>query len=475
MHVRVRGVYSTAITKLLLDNGISVSHTSKKIRERFSLEDTKEPPTVTIKDANNKHGVVVVGEFEHGKAIYSLLREKIDCICWVSKLPLHSIIKGRVVDTNDGKSIIDLGRYKGIIDKKFEVGSEVLVDVARPFMPHENYAKLSDKYTIYGKYVALIHKLSSKVIFSRHITSKRLRGDLTSLATMLNVENWGVKWRSSAVLGEFGEMIKDFQQTLSRAEEIMKKAENCEVGDIVYDGEFFAIFSFTKEGKEFLDNIRNRVLPTIPGHHSLKSMNESEIVEFAEHIVKSGMVSEKKVSEIVFDYIKNLMQENLISIYHISLLTGGVKNLTPGKLIGIKGGTFRLKRVFRGRGIFDGLGVKKSPGDYDIMEFSQTLPMILHKYYGKNGEFKGVYININTPPEISRNAIRYIDFEIDVVADNENVKIIDSELLDKACELGIINDNVKNHFAELAEKIKDKILSFEDLQNLSLEDLTAKK
>ena len=112
MHVRVRGVYSTAITKILLDNGVSISHTSKKIRERFSLPENREPPTVTIKDTDQKHGIVIVGEYEHGKRVYEVIRDSIkDCFCWVSKLPLHSIIKGRVIEVKEGKSIVELKPY----------------------------------------------------------------------------------------------------------------------------------------------------------------------------------------------------------------------------------------------------------------------------------------------------------------------------------------------------------------------------
>ncbi len=474
MQVRVRGVYATALTKLLLDSGIRVSHTSKKIRERFSLDETREPPNVTIKDTDDKHGVVIVGEREDGERVFRVLSEKLDCVCWVSKLPLHSIIKGRVVEVNEAGSVIDLGRYKGVIEKRLETGSEVLVDVARPFMPNDKFAKLSDRYTVYGRYVALIRGLGRKVLFSKHIISKRLREDLTSLAGMVDTGEWSVKWRSSAVIGEIGEMIRDLQETLSKAEEIMKKAEEADVGEIISGGEFFAIVSFTKEGKALLDEIRDSVLPTIPGHHSLKSMNESEVVEFAEHMLNRGFGGKESLSEVVFDYVKNLMREGLVSIQHISVLSGDVKNLTPGKVVDSDGEVVTMKRIFRGRGFLDGLGVKKSPGDYDLMEFSTELPLILHKYYGRDGSFKGLYVNVNTPPEVSRNSIRYLDMEVDVVANGESVRIIDSEHLEKAFELGIVDAKTRDLYLGIAEEVKDRISSFGDIREISLLDIAKK-
>lgn len=474
MHVRVRGVYSTAITKILLDNGISISHTSKKIRERFSLPENREPPTVTIKDTDQKHGIVIVGEYEHGKRVYEVIRDSIkDCFCWVSKLPLHSIIKGRVIEVKEGKSIVDLGEHKGVINCELETGSEILVDVARPFLPHEDLARLSRNYTIYGKYVALIRGLERKVIFSKHLTNKKLKQDLLAMTTILNIEGWCIKWRSSAAIGDLNQMLKDLQQTFEKAEDIIKRGENANVGEVIYDGEFFAIICFGRNAKNFLDEVRNEVLPTIKNHHILKSMNESEVVDISEHMLSMGVGSRDKISESAMSYITSLMKEQKsISIEHVSVLSGEVKKLTPGKLVEVEGNFYRMKRIFKSKGILDGLNVQKMPGDYDVMEFSTDLPVVLHKYYGKDNDFKGVYVNLNTPPEISRNYIRYIDMEVDVVASDKEVKVIDKELLEKAYNLGIISENTRDYYLSLAESLKEFLLDFEDLSRLTLKELS---
>ncbi len=474
MHVRVRGIYSTAITKILLDEGINVSHTSKKIKERFSLPESREPPTVTIKDTDQKHGIVIVGEYEHGKRVYEVIKNNVkDGFCWVSKLPLHSIIKGKVIEVKDGKSIVDLGKYNGVINCELEVESEVLVDVARPFFPNDDLAKLSKNYTIYGRFVTLIRGIGKRVIFSKHLTNKRLRQDLLGLTALSNVEGWCVKWRSSAAIGEFNQMLEDLQKTFKRAEEIMKRGENASIGDIVYDGEFFAIICFGKSAKRYLDEVRNGVLPTIENHHSLKSMNESEIVDVSEYMLSMEVGGREKISKTAMSYVASLMKEqNSISIEHISVLSGEIKRLTPGKIVEVKESLYCLKRVFRSKGFFNGLNVQKEPGDYDLMEFSTDLPMILHKYYGRDGKFKGVYVNINTPPEISRNSIRYIDMEIDVVVSNGEVKVVDRELLEKACNLGIISKSTKDYYLTLAENLKEFLLNFEDLLKLTLKDLS---
>ncbi len=462
IRVRVRGIYATAITKLLLDNGLNVSHASKVIRERFGIDESDEPSTVTIKDTDQKHGIVIVGEYEHGRRVFDILKEKA-VTHWVSKLPLHAIIKGKVVDVREGKSIIDLGDYKGILDQELEVGSVIFVDVARPFMPHEDFAKLSTKYTIFGNYVALIKGLEQKVVFSRHITDRKLRDDLITLSAVSNVEDWCIKWRSSAIIGSLDEMLQDIRDTYKKAVEVMKQGEKANIGDVIYNGEFFAILSLNKE---YFDEIRNKVIPTMRYHHSLKSVGENEVVDFSEHLLQQGF-DRDGISESAREYVISKMgKQRLISIEHVSALKCQILRLTPGKPIGY----CQLKRVFEKPGIFDGLNIRKEPGDYDIMEFSPGLPVILHKYYGRDGSFKGLYVNLNTPPDIGRNLIRYIDMEVDVVSASGEAKIIDVEKLKKACDLGIITENVKDYYFNLAERIKE-FLESHDVLDVTLDEV----
>lgn len=450
VRVRVRGIYATAITNILLKEGLKVSHASKIIRDRFGI-DEKEPPTVTVKDTEQKHGVLVVGEYEHGKIVYDILK-RYSIARWVSKLPLHSIIKGKVVEVKNDKSIVDLGGFKGVLNERREVGEELLVDVARPFIPNDDLAKLSTCYTIFGKYVALIRGLSRRVIFSRHITDKRLREDLIALSRLSNVEDWCIKWRSSAVLGNVEDMLKDIKETYERAVKIIKVGEDKDVGEIVYEGEFFAILYLDKE---VLDDVRNDAVPTIRYHHSLKSMDETEIVDFSEYVLKQGICDRNDLSEAVRNYVLSKMCEGrLVEIEHISVLRGDIIKLTPGKPLN----DYSIKRVFRRAGVFDGLSVKKDTGDYDIMEFLPDVPMVLHKYYGRDGTFKGIYVNLNTPPDFSRNKIRYLDMEVDVVAGDE-VRVIDVDKLEKAYELGIVGEDLRDYYLDLAERIKKYIES----------------
>ena len=59
--VRVRGIYSTALTKLFLDRGFGISQPSNRIVERFNLEKTYDEFDVDVYDKKDHHGVILVG------------------------------------------------------------------------------------------------------------------------------------------------------------------------------------------------------------------------------------------------------------------------------------------------------------------------------------------------------------------------------------------------------------------------------
>ena len=72
---RVRGIYATAVTKVLLDSGFGITQPTKPILERFRLEPIFDPPDVTVKDLSDRAGVLVVGEPSAAKlTVDALLR-----------------------------------------------------------------------------------------------------------------------------------------------------------------------------------------------------------------------------------------------------------------------------------------------------------------------------------------------------------------------------------------------------------------
>ena len=60
--VKIRGIYTTALTRLLLDSGYAIADPSPEIQKRFSLVPTHRLPEILIKDREDHQGVEIIGE-----------------------------------------------------------------------------------------------------------------------------------------------------------------------------------------------------------------------------------------------------------------------------------------------------------------------------------------------------------------------------------------------------------------------------
>ncbi len=79
--VKVRGVYSTALSKLFLDQGFLIVEPSLDIQERLGIEDVEVEPDLMIEDKQIKHTIFLTGKKETVKTgravIASSLEESI--------------------------------------------------------------------------------------------------------------------------------------------------------------------------------------------------------------------------------------------------------------------------------------------------------------------------------------------------------------------------------------------------------------
>ncbi|MEM2110463.1 MAG: DUF402 domain-containing protein [Candidatus Bathyarchaeia archaeon] len=81
INVRIRGIYSTALTRLLLENGFRIIQPSMPIKERFNLQDELDEivqPDLDIYDRLDRQGVNVVGDESSAETLASLLQDKLD-------------------------------------------------------------------------------------------------------------------------------------------------------------------------------------------------------------------------------------------------------------------------------------------------------------------------------------------------------------------------------------------------------------
>lgn len=230
-------------------------------------------------------------------------------------------------------------------------------------------------------------------------------------------------------------------------------------------GDFdFIEVEFPYLAKSGLDELRNRVTPTVPNHHRLRII-ASEYVDLMEkrqlsnHPEKREIVGKSLEKRLVWEYFEKGKE---IAIEHVKL-SGKVISLSPGEITDFDTAERKLTLVrtkYKGRDKYDGLELPKEAGDYAVTEATEGAWFYKHTYYHKDGGVVGEYYNINTPVEFYPDKIRYIDLEADVIRwPDGKVEIIEEKLLDKQLELGYLSEELVVKAKKVAGELKEKLVN----------------
>jgi len=83
--VKIRGIYTTALTRLFVDHNLAIVLPSKQIKERFrgyKKFDSPEPVDVEIRDLDDQQGILLRGEPNQLNSVLRLIMENFfDAIC----------------------------------------------------------------------------------------------------------------------------------------------------------------------------------------------------------------------------------------------------------------------------------------------------------------------------------------------------------------------------------------------------------
>jgi hypothetical protein len=343
---RVRGIYSTALTRLLLDNSFEIVQPSEFIIERFGLlreEGLNVQPDLEVHDRLDRQGVIVTGEARSVDEFINIL-----------------------------KSTLDDAIYRNPLQIGYRMG-------------HRDNMKF-----------ALANTLSEE---ASSAGSDRL--------VRMNIEFPGLS-------------------------------------------------------KKRLDEIRASVTATVEGHHYYKACGNiiSSMVDIAEKMLEEGC-SKREVEALLDESIRSRFPRfgSKISLNHVKIvgqpLDLGVAKITK---FNRKTGRLVLLRRILGKGVYDGLRVKKDPGDFAVTELVIGDLSFRTRYFSMNGEYKGTYINVNTPIELYPAKIRYVDLEVDIcVWPSGEVRKIDDEKLEEAASNGLISERLVEISNEETEKILNSI------------------
>ena len=124
--VRIRGIYSTALTKVLVERGYGICQVSHLVRDRLEIESLNTPPDIDMRHTYNRQGISIVASSDVLDAFLEDLRQDfVDILVIPSGIHLYGIYKGR----NLGRGEIDLGGSVGYLEERTSE-RDVLVQVS---------------------------------------------------------------------------------------------------------------------------------------------------------------------------------------------------------------------------------------------------------------------------------------------------------------------------------------------------------
>jgi len=460
MRARVRGIYSTALTRLLLGKNFKIAQPSAAIKERFKLEENSESPDLDVYERRDRQGVQALGRSESINTFVSILKSCLDDIVvrrWA--VTADGIYKALIREVNslNHSVLVDLGPAVGRIqrDASSQEQKDVVVQVERQWLGRRE-PLLTEEVTIPGRYAILIPKREIKVSLKIRDVEARLR--LRKLGEELARSDWGILWRTAAS-EQPSDVLKNEIDSLAKTKEsVMQKAKLVEAPAVLWEGVHFVDVEFPGLSKQRLDEVRRSVAPTIDGHHCFKACGGkvSTALEMAEKLLEKDY-AESDVKDLFkqtveFEYPR---VGSFIEIEHVKL-DGRVFHLGRALVEDFCYGesAIRFRRNFRREGIYDGLGTRKEAGDYAITEAEIGAWHFKTRYFSKDGRSKGTYINLNTPLELYPHSIRYVDLEVDVCLRPEGgMEKLDEEMLERALNEGLVTERLVEIVKEKTESL----------------------
>jgi len=465
---KIRGIYATALTKLLVERGLRPTQCSDVLASRLGLNDEKRPYDATVIEKMDSQGIRIRGKKEAVVEVLRIIREEFeDAVIWHYRPPLNAIYLAVVKEEIDRGYKVDLGETVGILrtGRVLHDGEKILVCVSRPSL--DDYCEVNERLTLVGDYARLIK--GGHVTVSRHIRDPDKRAELMALAYSMKPEGWGVHWRSSAEYANEEELIEDLEKLKEEAKRV-EQSKDLEAPRLIKEGEELVEIEFPATCKMKADEVRSEVVPTIKGHHYYRAWGHdySIIVDFAEELISKG-VNHDLISRYTWEYMMSYKPKegDIVKIEHINL-RGEMLELTPGRVVKRNSTQYVLRRTFRSKGRLDGLGVEKKPGDYAETMFIEGSWIVINSYFRHDThELLGEYVNINTPVEVYPGKIRYVDLEVDVVRTRSGeVKVLDEDKLKWAFERGIISKKLFEKTINIVEKVRELLLEGEKAENL---------
>ncbi|QGX95890.1 DUF402 domain-containing protein [Haloplanus rallus] len=456
MNVRIRGIYTTALTRRFLDADHAVVDASDPIRDRFDASFGTAPHDVHVGTTRDRQGVEATGDPDAVATAVEHLDATRDTFAWPAAAPKEAVFDARVTETLGSGAVCDLGDAEGFLPfgnaaDHVAVGDHRRVRVAEPAAPWiDRRPVLDTDLRVRAGPATLVHGESGVTVDTRDEAAGRELAGMTDLLGIEPPDGWGLRWSDAATDADMGRL----EAALSRA---VERAEALPVDDPVEPVRRLAAPAattwvwFGREARFALDSDRRAVTTTMTGHHRVKaaSSDASRAVDLVEALSDddAGPAGEEFPFEAVTDTFGPVAGDD-VRLEHgkpdgrlIVLGRAAVTDRDPD-------GTLTLRREMTAGGTYDALGVDREAGDVATTKVREGRWWYPTVYRDADGERKGTYVNVCTPVECFPDAVRYVDLHVDVVKGPDGeVRRVDDDELDAAVDAGLVS-------ADAAEKAR---------------------
>jgi len=447
--VKIRGVYTTAATRLLLDPGHDIVEASDAIRERFDAEFGDGTPEVEVRNSDDYLGLYVVGE--GAREIAEVLAAGDDSFVF-DDVAVGAARDATVEEEASSGAFVrfDDGSGRGFLPYS-KVNDHIEEDDELHVTVIEEAAPWSDGNPV----VAAGERVGNELVtLVRGASGARVEGGSKEDATQLSrtaatvgaepPEGWGVVYSRNALDAGMEELADAMNDAAERASN-----KNDDEAAWVWLG---------REGRAAYDEARSEETTTVPGHHRLKATSKEAGagVDIAEALVNDSDPTDEPPFEVVARRF-GPQEGDQIEIVH-GKPDGRYPSLGRGEVVSAEadddGMVVVVERRITSSGTYDALGVEREDGDIARTRFEEGARAYATVYKSAEGEKKGTYVNVCTPLEIFPDAVRYVDLHVDVIKVDDETHVVDEDELADAVDEGIIAEDVAEEARETAETVK---------------------
>ncbi|MDD4353050.1 MAG: ribonuclease E/G [Candidatus Nanoarchaeia archaeon] len=449
--VKIRGIYSSSLTRLLTKNKLMITEPSENIKSSFPKLKFADKYDTTIHDFADKSGIVIKGE--QTESIKNLIEKFDNAVFQVENSGDLYLGKIKKLDPDTKNIHVDLGLSKvGLLPLKdywgfVKEGEKILVQLKSE---QNDHFLLSTKIHLFGEDVVLIQKGFTKI--SSNVNDRETIERLNKIADENCQEGWGALYKSSASEKKESELVDEIKELYKDYDKIKASFEKEKDIKILRKGLMTCYVRFDKTVKEEMDKLRNEVKPTINGHHSLKTDIFANIVDFSENLIKEKL-NEGKINEAIKKFVqtKSAKIDDLYIINEHKVT--GVTNFSKGKIVEIKDEVLKVKKFLRNGSIIAGINMTSDKGDYLLTSIKENSGFVKNELYSSSDVLKASYYVITTPIEVHSRKAEMINLDLAVSIANDKKELLNEELLQSYVNQGLISKKLAAESVKIAKKL----------------------